>query len=259
MTALLPDGGTGYERPEWPDEALDDLARAVPRVAVRAPASTTRTTCCRRCSGSAPTTARATRCAGARRPWRSCCSTGSPARSSRTSSYLARAPDLLRAFIRFCHHERGIRPGLTEETVAAVDEFEPEYQQLIRSDRLQGPEALLAAMGVYDDEMPIRTTHRTTCGGSRPWSPRSCSTRSATRSAGRSALDKLDAEPLPDEPFAWDRLRPMCTSGSARCSISWSAAVRSCSTASTGRPAAACSRTSRRATRRSSGAGEGRR
>ena len=48
-------------------------------------ASTIPATCCRRCSGSAPATARAIRCAGARRPWRSCCSTGSRARSWRTS------------------------------------------------------------------------------------------------------------------------------------------------------------------------------
>jgi len=27
MTSLLPDGGTGYERPEWSDDAVDDLAR----------------------------------------------------------------------------------------------------------------------------------------------------------------------------------------------------------------------------------------
>ena len=115
-------------------------------------ASTTRTTCCRRCSGSAPATARATRCAGARRPSEILLVDWIPRKIVADVEHLTRAPDLLRAFIRFCHHERGIRPGLTEDTVAAVDEFEPEYQQLIRSDRLQGPEALLAAMGVYDPE-----------------------------------------------------------------------------------------------------------
>lgn len=34
---------------------------------------------------------------------------------------LATVPALLRKFIRFCHHERGIRASLTEQTVAASD------------------------------------------------------------------------------------------------------------------------------------------
>jgi hypothetical protein len=74
-------------------------------------------------------------------------------------AYLEKAPDVLRALIRFGHHERGIRPVLTDDTLAAVDEYEPEYQQLIRSPRPQGPAALLAAMGVPGadegwDELP---------------------------------------------------------------------------------------------------------
>jgi hypothetical protein len=59
---------------------------------------------------------------------------------------LAKAPELLRAFIRFCHAERGIRADLTSVTLAAVDKNEADYQRIIRSDRPQGPEALLASM-----------------------------------------------------------------------------------------------------------------
>ncbi len=44
---------------------------------------------------------------------------------------LARLPDLLRAFIRFCHDERGIRRSLTEETLEAVDRWEPDYHRII--------------------------------------------------------------------------------------------------------------------------------
>lgn len=40
--------------------------------------------------------------------------------------YLSEAPALLRAFIRFCHAERKIRRALTDQTLAAVDEHEPE-------------------------------------------------------------------------------------------------------------------------------------
>jgi hypothetical protein len=113
--------------------------------------------------------------------------------------YLAKAPALLRAFIRFSHHERGIRPTLTAETLAAVDEYEPAYRRTIRSARPQGPAALLAAMGALhpggawplDDieprdlpEIMLDTLHRAV--------------------GGKEALDKLDSRPLPDEPFAWE-------------------------------------------------------
>lgn len=108
--------------------------------------------------------------------------------------YLAQAPGLLRAFIRFSHAERGIRGQLTEETLAAVDEWEPEYQATIRAPRPQGPAALLAAMGVLDleaalapelvlDELVLDDLRRAV--------------------GGEQALDTLDAVPLPDEPFDW--------------------------------------------------------
>jgi len=103
------------------------------------------------------------------------------------AAYLAKAPDLLRAFIRFCHQERGIRPALTADTLAAVDSYEPEYQRTIRSPRPQGTAALLAAMGVLgqDSVWPLLDALRRAVGGD-------------------AALDRLDARPLPDEPFAWE-------------------------------------------------------
>jgi hypothetical protein len=64
--------------------------------------------------------------------------------------YLSKAPEVLRAFVRFCHAERAIRAELTDETLFAVDRYEPEYQQLIRTPRLQGPEALIAALEAYE-------------------------------------------------------------------------------------------------------------
>ncbi len=61
-------------------------------------------------------------------------------------SFLARLPDLLRAYIRYCHDGKGIRAALTEETLAAVDDCEPDYQEAIRSARSPDPAALLAGM-----------------------------------------------------------------------------------------------------------------
>src|ERR1700761_6318378 len=67
-----------------------------------------------------------------------------PRKLAADAAFLAKAPALLRGFIRYCHDERHIRSSLTQETLAAVDHYEPEYQRVIRSPRPQGPEALLA-------------------------------------------------------------------------------------------------------------------
>jgi hypothetical protein len=140
LTAMLPEGGSGYQRPEWDDAALAERFLAAP-------------------SG-----------AGFDDPdhrglldsllwFGTGYGPGDPLRWSPTAveillvdwiprkivaeaDYLAKAPDVLRAFIRFCHRERGIRAELTTQTLAAVDEYEPGYQKLIRSPRPQGPAAM---------------------------------------------------------------------------------------------------------------------
>lgn len=109
---------------------------------------------------------------------------------------LSKAPALLRAFIRFCHAEREIRMALTDQTLAAVDEWEPEYQRVIRSPRPQGPMALLAAMGVLGDEKPWEEE---------PFEPGQYILRAlAEEVGGQDALDSLDDTPLPDEEFSCD-------------------------------------------------------
>jgi hypothetical protein len=114
--------------------------------------------------------------------------------------YLSEAPNLLRAFVRYCHAEREIRAELTSDTLAAIDRVEPVYQRTIRSPRLQGPMALLAKMGVADSDgewdmddddlsdFDLRTL-----------------VLEALRDAVGSddALRTLDDRPLPDEDFDW--------------------------------------------------------
>jgi hypothetical protein len=113
-------------------------------------------------------------------------------------SYLSKAPELLRAFIRFCHAERKIRPGLTDQTLAAVGKHEPEYQRVIRSPRPQGPAALLASLGVLGDD--------------RSWEHEPLDFHQhfldqlAEEVGGHGALDSLDDTPLPEEEFAWDQV-----------------------------------------------------
>lgn len=187
MTGLLPAGGTGYEVPEWSDEDLDHLAERF------------------RASRFAEGTDGTGGLLAVLMSFGTEQSLGDPMRWSPVAVeilladwvprtvvadvvFLAQLPDLLRAFIRFCHHERGVRAGLTEETLAAVDEYEAAYQQLIRSDRAQDPAGVLEAMGVISDvdlaEIMLEDL--------------------AHAVGGEAALNELEAEPLPDEPFGWE-------------------------------------------------------
>lgn len=136
--------------------------------------------------------------------------------------YLAQVPDLLRAFIAYAHDRQGISRALTTDTLAAVSRFEPEYQRLIRSDRPQGPAALLARAlearsgGVDPDlddldlgELDLASLLAGAMAvppGFQP-SARMIEIRLEALDAavgGRRALERLDAAPLPDEPFVWD-------------------------------------------------------
>ena len=153
VTRLLPSGGTGYFRPTWDEEATRDLAARFFASPYGADLDD--------------------------RDHRSLLETfiwfatdygpGDPLRWSSVAveillldwlprkvlaetPYLALAPDLLRAFVGFCHAERGIRTTLTDETLEAVDRYEPEYLEAISSPRLHGPAALLAATGLLDED-----------------------------------------------------------------------------------------------------------
>jgi len=113
-------------------------------------------------------------------------------------AYLSNAPELLRAFIRFCHAERKIRPELTGQTLAAVGEHESEYQRVIRSARSQGPAALLANLGVLGGDMPW---------GDEPFDfHQHFLDQLAEEAGGQDALDSLDDTPLPEEEFGWDQV-----------------------------------------------------
>lgn len=118
------------------------------------------------------------------------------------AEFLAKAPELLRAVVRYAHRERGIRSALTTQTIAAVDAWEPEYQRIIRSPRLQGPAALLAAMGAFDADAPGVISQ----GVAEALEALGLQALELLRRAvgGAPALQALDDHPLPDEEFDWE-------------------------------------------------------
>lgn len=125
------------------------------------------------------------------------------------TAFLAKLPTLLRAFIRYCHDRRRIRAALTQETLDAVDDWEPDFQRVIRTDRPQGPAALLARMVPASvDEDDISLAEIMLEGLDR-------------EVGGRFQLQNLDDAPLPDEPFEWaglaEDIRPVVQEVLDRC------------------------------------------
>ncbi|MGH3356930.1 MAG: DUF6398 domain-containing protein, partial [Nocardioidaceae bacterium] len=205
VVRTLPGGGTGYQRPEWSDDDVGDLVEDFFDSEFGRPHDS----------------------AGERELLGSIIwfgtdyGPGDPLRWSPVAveilladwiprklmeemHYLSKAPDLLRAFIRYSHARRGIRPGLTTETLEAVDRWEPGYQATIRNPRSQGPSALLdrigaadpeahRAMGLYADQdgfdLPAIMLHAL-----------------AQTVGGQEALDGLDTRQLDDEAFDPDAI-----------------------------------------------------
>lgn len=99
---------------------------------------------------------------------------------------LTLAPDLLRAFIGYCHGERGVPDALTDETMAAVDRWVPELQRAIdKRDDLYG-----------DSDDPMWS-----------WGAEML-TELVGATGSVAALRHLSEEPLPDEPFDWTCVAP---------------------------------------------------
>jgi hypothetical protein len=130
---------------------------------------------------------------------------------------LAKAPAVIRGLIRFAHQRRGLRVSLTEQTLAAVDELEDEYQQAIHSPRPSGPAAMLAAMGFDGPDDVDRLGDFADLDDDGDYADdddddydaimaqvEAIVLDSLRRDVGsEAALQALDVAPLPDEPFDW--------------------------------------------------------
>lgn len=196
LLRLLPDGGTGYVRPEWSEAATKKLAKRF----FASPFGRSLDDQDRRGLLDQFLWFGTDYGPGDPLRWSPVAveillADWIPRKIIESPDFLSKAPDLLRAFIRFCHAEREIRPELTDETLAAVNKHEPEYQRVIRSARPQGPMALLAAMGSFGDDKPwedeLSYFHQNFLD------------QLAEEVGGQDSLDSLDDTPLPDEELDW--------------------------------------------------------
>jgi hypothetical protein len=153
VTRMLPEGGTGYQRPDWDDDATAELAERF----FASPFGSNVDDADHRSRLESLLWYGTDYGPGDPMRWSPVVveillNDWLPRKIVADASYLAKFPQLMRRFIRYCHHERGIRAELTAETLAAVTEWEPEYQRTIRSPRPQGPEAILARIGAIDPD-----------------------------------------------------------------------------------------------------------
>lgn len=104
-------------------------------------------------------------------------------------AYTAQLPDLLRAYIRYAHNRRGIRPSLTQEVLDAVDIYEPVYLELIDRDDQQLAEFAGTLLEAHRLESMDPEEYRLEL--------------LAGEVGGEEVLASLDDLPLPDEEFDW--------------------------------------------------------
>ena len=203
MIGFLPEGGTGYEWEEVPDEELhrirDDVL-ASPEGAALADipdAADILETLMWFATGYGPSDALRWSPVSVEilmTDW-------FPRKVMADAAYMRAMPPTLRAFIAYAHRIRDIPPSLTEMTLAAVDRWLPDYRRAAA-----GPRSGLGSM--IDALMGSRTDD--------PFDGRSYEEYMLDRLAedvgGHDALDALDDTPLPDEPFDWtdiaDDIRP---------------------------------------------------
>ena len=118
--------------------------------------------------------------------------------------YLRRMPTVLRAFVQFVHAELGLDQELTVDVLDAIDAYERDYRRTISKPRLQGPEAILEAAGIRD---PL---DRNSLSAEEFFSEDDLKIfvldELADQVGGQMQLAQLTAEPLPDEPFDWTGL-----------------------------------------------------
>lgn len=206
----LPTGGTGYRRTEWTEEARDDLIDAF----LGSPYA-------------AGLPAEEARDLAHVFVWFACdYGPGDPLRWSGSSveilltdflarkalfpeETLRRAPEVLEAFVRFAHDQRGIRTELTDDTLESVEHHAPEYHRQLAGEP-QGFAPMLAEL--LGDLAPSADELEAGIGFTFDASGRPVPIAQRMREllveavGDEDTLANLDLDPLPDEPLDLNRL-----------------------------------------------------
>ncbi|BBZ55221.1 DUF6398 domain-containing protein [Mycolicibacterium phocaicum] len=194
----LPDGGTGYQRPQWEQKQRDDLAnRFFASVWGRRLDDADHRSLLESLMWYAVDYG-----PGDPLRWSSVkveilLTDWLPRKVVAPVRFLSLAPDLLRAFVCFVHDEVDMPQVLTDETLSAINDCRRRFIQGIQAATSPGPPELLAALsgnadiagvpGLIDHDMLSEMALNNL----------------AQAVGGRRQLDRLGVKPLPDEVFRW--------------------------------------------------------
>ncbi|MCZ2401629.1 hypothetical protein IV498_00125 [Paenarthrobacter sp. Z7-10] len=209
----VPDGGTGYARPEWSRQQLDALADTF--LASRYPGALSEDGNSR---GLLENILWFATDYGPGDPMRWSPTSVSillldwiPRKILAPAAVLRVVPDLLRGLVRYCHAERGISAKLSRETLASLAEAEPEFRRLISGAGRRSVPADDDGWGLDDDSRGRDHDSRGFDGGSHGGIDAMTVAGFqemmleiiAGTVGGEDQLDKLNDVPLPDEDFDW--------------------------------------------------------
>ncbi|MGB3374805.1 MAG: DUF6398 domain-containing protein [Microbacterium sp.] len=190
MVRLMPDGGEGYDRPEWTEAQLSALVDEFTRSPFGADADSDTLDRVRMLLQFASSYGRADPLHWSGVVAEIMLVDLIPRKVMASQKYLRGMPDAIRRVIRFAHAQRGVPAIHTDAALAAVDEFAPHFRQQVAGGASRGRHPLHdivddATMGLDDatfDEFLLRDA--------------------AAQVGGFDALTKLDDAPLPDERLA---------------------------------------------------------
>lgn len=118
--------------------------------------------------------------------------------------YLRRMPTVLRAFVEFAHTKAGLPAGLTLPTLAAIDQFEPQYRAQNDDRNRRGTAGPFSGLDLKDFGLDLGALGLDLDAfdlGDPLDTPELRQQRLAASVGGAEALAGLDDDPLPDEPF----------------------------------------------------------
>ena len=116
-------------------------------------------------------------------------------------------PEVLRCFVRFAHAERGIRSQLTQDTLAALDRDAASYLQLIDTADRDPDRDLEDLVRMLSGELAGEAGGVLLDEDGEPLTREALLLQPLVRAVGgEQALDSLTTEPLPDEPLDLSRV-----------------------------------------------------
>lgn len=128
-----------------------------------------------------------------------------PRRIASSLQVMLLLPDLLRAFVGYCHGERGIQHELTQQTLAAIDRYQSDFIRMLHTEYWPEPPLLGPTGALPRPGRDGGTDGRASIEPGNGFEGLMLEQMRRTVGGGKE-LQNLDSRPLPDEDFDWTRI-----------------------------------------------------